>query len=348
MSDKRVLVTGASGLLGRQVVRAFDLDGWTVTGTAFSRADGKTLRKVDLEDGAAVAAVLDDVRPTVVVHCAANRFPDKVDKDPQGTRRLNIDASQALASLCAARGAVLVYISTDYVFPGTKGEAPYEADTPPAPPNLYGESKLDGERAVLGVYSEKSASGGNGRAVVLRVPVLYGQAEKPAESAVNVLLDTVNKVQAPGVTAKMDHWSIRYPTNTEDVARVLKGMPPLPPLPLVFFSPPFTKGTNSWLTGVDIANKYRETDPATPLPAVLQFSSEDRFTKYEICQLLAGVLGVGLDRLEADPTGGNVPGGVQRPYDCHLSTKALKELGIAVHTQDFTAWWRLETKAFRH
>lgn len=61
------------------------------------------------------------------------------------------------------------------------------------------------------------------RAVVLRVPVLYGQAERPAESAINVLMDAVNKVQAEGVTVKMDDWSIRYPTNTEDVARVLKG-----------------------------------------------------------------------------------------------------------------------------
>ncbi|KIH87942.1 hypothetical protein SPBR_05154 [Sporothrix brasiliensis 5110] len=318
MSDKHVLVTGASGLLGRQVVRAFGDDGWTVTGTAFSRANGTTLRKVDLEDASAVEAVLESVAPSVVVHCAANRFPDKVDKDPQGTKRLNIDASKSLASLCAARNIVLIYISTDYVFPGTKGEAPYEADTTPSPPNLYGESKLDGEKAVLGVYSESKDT--TGRAVVLRVPVLYGQAEKPSESAVNTLLDTVNKVQAPDASAKMDNWSVRYPTNTEDVARVLK----------------------------DVAKKYRSADPSTTLPPVLQFSSEDRYTKYEICQVLAEVLGVGLDRLEADPTGGNVPGGVQRPYDCHLSTKALQDLGIPVHTQNFKDWWRRELKAFRH
>lgn len=81
---------------------------------------------------------------------------------------------------------------------------------------------------------------------------------------------------------------------------------------------------------------------------MLQFSSEDRHTKYEICQLLAGVLGVAIERLQPDPTGGNVPGGVQRPYDCHLSTRALKDLGIPVHTQDFTAWWRWELRAFRH
>ncbi|CAK7565116.1 MAG: hypothetical protein SEPTF4163_003025 [Sporothrix epigloea] len=313
----KVIVTGASGLLGRQVVRAFQQAGWDVTGTAFSRANGTSLIKVDLEDAAAIKDALDGVSPSVVVHCAANRFPDKVDNDPEGTRRLNIDASRTLASLCAERNVVLIYISTDYVFPGKPGEAPYEADTTPAPPNLYGESKLDGELAVLSEYAKHA---GKCRAVVLRVPVLYGSAEKPAESAVNTLLDTVNKVQAEGVTAKVDHWSIRYPTNTEDVARVLK----------------------------DIAAKYKDTDASTNLPEILQFSSEDKFTKYEICQLLAGVQGVKIDRLEADTTGGNVPGGVQRPYDCHLSTKALRDLGIAVHTQNFEDWWKRELKAFRH
>ncbi|EPE05377.1 methionine adenosyltransferase 2 subunit beta [Ophiostoma piceae UAMH 11346] len=307
-----VLVTGASGFLGRQVVRAFNFADWTVTGTAFSRA-GAGLLKVDLESESEIKAALDTAAPDVVVHCAANRFPDKVDQDPEGTRRLNIEASKTLATLCAVRGATLIYISTDYVFPGTKGDAPYEADSPTHPPNYYGESKLDGEKAVLSVY--ESATKGKG--VVLRVPVLYGPAERNAESAVNVLLDTVLKAQA-GTEGKMDDWSVRYPTNTEDVSRVL----------------------------VDVATKYATSTER--LPTVLQFSSEHKTTKYEICKLLASVLGGDISALKPDPTGGNVPGGVQRPYDCHLSTKALKEIGIAVHTQDFEAWWRRELKAVRH
>ncbi len=59
---KRVLITGASGLLGRQVMRAFDLDGWKVTGTAFSRADGKTLLRINLENTAEVEQALDAVK----------------------------------------------------------------------------------------------------------------------------------------------------------------------------------------------------------------------------------------------------------------------------------------------
>lgn len=144
-----------------------------------------------------------------------------------------MSATATLASLCAARGAVLIYISTDYVFPGRPGEAPYAADAEPAPANTYGRTKLEGERAALAAFQEQEKEGG-GAAVVLRVPVLYGDAEVPAESAVNILMDALWKSQdrvAEGAEKiKMDHWARRYPTNTEDVGRVCHGMPPpLPP-----------------------------------------------------------------------------------------------------------------------
>lgn len=63
--------------------------------------------------------------------------------------------------------------------------------------------------------------GKTGHGVVLRVPVLYGSVEKNSESAVNVLLDAVWKAQVQ--TVSMDHWALRYPTNTEDVGRVCAG-----------------------------------------------------------------------------------------------------------------------------
>lgn len=109
-----------------------------------------------------------------------------------------------LAKESYARGIFLIYISTDYVFDGKPGAAPYEAHTSPNPPNFYGETKLVGEQAVL----EASPCGG---AVVLRVPVLYGEVEENKESAVNVLLDTVWNVGKKH-KIEMDHWSVRYPT----------------------------------------------------------------------------------------------------------------------------------------
>lgn len=160
-----------------------------------------------------------------MIQGAAQRFPDKVDKDPDAARALNITASKSLASLAAARDIFLIYISTDYVFPGIPGDAPYEADAIPRPTNLYGQSKLGGERAVLEEYAQ---AGKQGSAVTLRVPVLYGHAEVPKESAVNVLMDSLWRSQTEGVKVSMDHWAIRYPTNTEDVGRVCHGMSQLP------------------------------------------------------------------------------------------------------------------------
>jgi dTDP-4-dehydrorhamnose reductase len=157
---------------------------------------------------------------------AANRYPDKVDADPFGTRRLNIDASRSLARLCAVRNILLLYISTDYVFSGRPGEAPYESDAPTGPTNLYGQTKLDGEEAVLGEYREQKKEG---LGVVLRVPVLYGSVDREkgnGESAVNCLMDVVMGQAGNGDggrVVKMDHWALRYPTNTEDVARVCYG-----------------------------------------------------------------------------------------------------------------------------
>ncbi|KAL4728576.1 hypothetical protein ACLX1H_005327 [Fusarium chlamydosporum] len=224
MSGRTVLVTGATGLLGREVSAAFGLKNWEVKGTGYSRADGINTFKVDLGNEDEVAKFLDEtkfVTPPSISYCAAQRFPDKVDKDPEGARALNVAASKALAKLAAERDIFVIYISTDYVFPGVPGDAPYEADAEPRPTNLYGQTKLDGERAVLESFKE---AGKEGLGVVLRVPVLYGNAETPSESAVNVLMDALWKAQTQGAQISMDHWAIRYPTNTEDIGRVCHGM----------------------------------------------------------------------------------------------------------------------------
>ncbi|KPM36374.1 hypothetical protein AK830_g10191 [Neonectria ditissima] len=317
MTRRTVLVTGATGFLGREVAKEFRLKSWTVVGTGYSRADGVDVLKVDLGKEAEVAKILDETKPHVIVHCAAQRFPDKVDGDPEGARALNVAASSSLASLAAARDIFLIYISTDYVFPGVPGDAPYQEDAEPRPTNLYGQTKLDGEAAVLDSYAKASKEG---LGVVLRVPVLYGHAETPAESAVNVLMDAVWKAQTQGATVKMDHWAIRYPTNTEDIARICH----------------------------DISEKYLSAGSDTKtLPRILQFTSEDKMTKYEICQEFGDIMGLSTSGIEANTEGNDPNASVQRPYDCHLSTQALKDLGIDVSTSDFRGWWRREVHAFR-
>ncbi|GAB1192872.1 hypothetical protein APSETT444_002071 [Aspergillus pseudonomiae] len=308
-----VLVTGATGLLGRQVFNTFKHSGCFVVGQGYSRANPPTILKADLENKDDIQRILDEVnivkyltaRTDTHVLGAANRSPDLCEQDPEKARRVNVEATRILAEEASSRGAFLIYISTDYVFPGTEGEAPYVADAETNPPNLYGQLKRDGELVVLEATKE------TGLGLVLRVPVLYGPSENNSESAVNCLIDAVWKSQVPESSVKMDDWAQRYPTNTEDVARVCR----------------------------DIVIKYiKERTRLPQQPHILQFSSEDRMTKYEICKTFAEVLGLPLDRMIRNKQG-NDPNGVQRPYDTHLSTQGLKDLGIDVRTTDFVAWW---------
>lgn len=94
--------------------------------------------------------------------------------------------------------------------------------------------------------------------------------------------------------------------------------------------------------------KYIETADKSSLPTILQFSSEDKMTKYEICQHLGSILGMPTDNIMPNTEGNDPNASVQRPYDCHLSTKTLQELGIDISTCDFIGWWRRELGAFRH
>lgn len=237
---------------------------------------------------------------------AANRFPDLCDKNPDQARRVNVDATRTLAELTAARNILLVYISTDYVFPGAEGDAPYAADAETKPPNLYGQLKRDGELVVL------EATKQSGMGIILRVPVLYGTANENSESAVNTLVDSVWKAQDGEAGVKMDDWALRYPTNTEDVARVLR----------------------------DIVIKYlKERGHILQLPKILQYSSEDRMTKYEMCEKFAEILDVPLNGMIRNKEGNDPNASVQRPYDTHLSTQVLKDLGIDVRTVGFVEWW---------
>ncbi|KAF1587798.1 Methionine adenosyltransferase 2 subunit beta, partial [Eudyptes moseleyi] len=174
-------------------------------------------------------------QPHVIVHCAAERRPDVVESQPDAASQLNVAASGNLAKEAAGVGAFLIYISTDYVFDGTS--PPYKETDVPNPLNLYGKTKLEGEKAVLE---------NNEDAAVLRIPVLYGEVERLEESAVTVMFD---KVQFSNKSANMDHWQQRFPTNVKDVATVCRQLAEKRMLD------PSVKGTFHW-SGNEQMTKY--------------------------------------------------------------------------------------------
>jgi dTDP-4-dehydrorhamnose reductase len=164
----RVLVTGAGGQLGRELVEAFTADDG-----AGSPADvvGADRARLDITDRLAVRECLAAVRPEVVVHAGAWTAVDDCEDDPDRAYRVNALGTRHVAEAARAAGSHLCYVSTDYVFDG-RAEHPYLEWDPPNPLSVYGRSKLGGE-AELGpdatVVRTSWVSGRHGANVVKTV-----------------------------------------------------------------------------------------------------------------------------------------------------------------------------------
>lgn len=154
----RVLVAGSCGQLGADV---------TARLTAAHEVTGADLPGFDITRPGQVADLVADCRPEVIVNCAAFTRVDDCEMREAEARRVNADGPAFLARAARDRGAVLVHVSTDYVFDGTREPpAPYRECDPPCPVSAYGRTKLAGERAVAEAAP---------RHVILRTAWLYGR-----------------------------------------------------------------------------------------------------------------------------------------------------------------------------
>jgi dTDP-4-dehydrorhamnose reductase len=159
VSDARWLVTGAGGMLGRDLSALLAVEG--VEYDALTRAE------LDLTDPEAVKAAVSGY--DVVANAAAWTDVDGAEENEAAASAINGAAVRNLAAACADSGARLLHVSTDYVFPGDAGE-PIAEGAPTAPINAYGRSKLIGERAVLELLPDSG--------YVVRTAWLYGKHGK--------------------------------------------------------------------------------------------------------------------------------------------------------------------------
>ena len=135
----QILITGANGQLGHELVRASIASGHEVVATSHET--------LDITDKLAVDAAIMAARPDVVIHAAAWTAVDACESDPDKAMLVNGTATKYVADAARAVGAHVVYISTDYVFDGSK-TSPYDESDTPNPQSVYGSSKLAGERAL--------------------------------------------------------------------------------------------------------------------------------------------------------------------------------------------------------
>lgn len=135
----KILVTGANGQLGYDVCRELR--------SAKIEYCGTSSREMDVTNPVAVRNKLAGYRPDAVIHCAAYTSVDRAEDEPEKCRAVNVNGTRNIAAACKEFGSKLLYISTDYVFPGM-GEKLYEPEDATGPLNVYGQAKLEGELAV--------------------------------------------------------------------------------------------------------------------------------------------------------------------------------------------------------
>ena len=139
----KILVTGLTGQLGFDVMHEIEL-----RGDHSIKAIGAKRSDFDLTDFDAIQKFFAENEPNVVIHCAAYTAVDKAEDEKDLAFAVNETGTRNIAEACKLIGATMIYVSTDYVFPGG-GTNFYEVDDATDPQNVYGASKLAGEQAVL-------------------------------------------------------------------------------------------------------------------------------------------------------------------------------------------------------
>lgn len=156
-ASSRWLVVGAAGMLGSRLVADLNAAGADVTG--LTRVD------VDVTDAASVLETIRSSGADIVVNTTAYTAVDAAETDEEQAFTVNADGPANLAAACAATGAALLHVSTDYVFAGD-ATTPYAEDAATGPATAYGRTKLTGEQRVLALLPDRSA--------IVRTSWLYG------------------------------------------------------------------------------------------------------------------------------------------------------------------------------
>jgi len=140
-----ILVTGAAGQLGTDVLAELKKRNIERMGTDITAADG--IDVLDITDASAVSAYINALKPKAVIHCAAYTAVDNAEDEPELCFNVNEAGTENIAKACREIDAEMIYISTDYVFDGL-GDLPYEVYAPKSPISTYGKSKYAGEVAA--------------------------------------------------------------------------------------------------------------------------------------------------------------------------------------------------------
>ena len=194
-----ILITGAAGQLGRDVMAEATRRGWAPVGV--------DIADFDITNRAATHAALAAIAPELIIHCAAYTAVDRAEAEPALAHAVNADGTRHIAKYCAAQGIWLLHISTDYVFDG-RGAKPWEVHDTPAPLSVYGATKLAGEQALQALCP---------RHMIIRTSWVFGAQG-------GNFVKTMLRLGAERSTINVVDDQIGAPTYTQDLARLLCDM----------------------------------------------------------------------------------------------------------------------------
>ena len=135
----KILVTGANGQLGYDVCKVLKERSIDYIGT--------TRKDLDFTDYEMTKAFIEKMKPDAIIHCGAYTAVDKAEDEESECYKVNVNGTENIANICKQNDIKMMYISTDYVFPGT-GDKAYEVDDHTSPLGVYGSTKLQGENKV--------------------------------------------------------------------------------------------------------------------------------------------------------------------------------------------------------
>jgi len=207
----KVLVTGTSGQLGYDVMMELLKRGHQAVGADRSGSEGDFEKvQLDITDTKRVLAVVEELKPEAIIHCAAWTNVDgaEAQENLEKVRAVNVEGTRNLAEACKKVDGKFVYISTDYVFNG-EGDKPWKPDDKNyAPINVYGQSKLDGELEVAKILDKY---------FIVRIAWVFG---KNGKNFVKTMIEVGSKHKV----VKVVDDQVGTPTYTFDLARLLVDM----------------------------------------------------------------------------------------------------------------------------
>ena len=210
----RVLIVGASGFIGRHLVRRLGRKpDREIVGTYLSRPPGEHAHswlQVELTDSAGIERLFRLARPDAVVHLAAIADVGTAERDPERATAVNVTATASIARLCNLLGAKLIFVSTEYVFDGKRGY--YREDESPIPTTHYGQTKWEAEQEVASLTTRWS---------VLRTSIVYGWPEPGQRNFAPWLLEHLKSGQTYNAPTDVYRTPVYVKHLTDGIAKLV-------------------------------------------------------------------------------------------------------------------------------